>query len=272
MNLMNVIKKSIKTLFTLIIFILFVTTFYFITDLSGHDEYTVKGVIDGDSIILNDIESTNVRYLGINAPEVLTYDSPGESFSDEAKNLNENLVVGKKIRLEFDKERYDPYGRTLAYVFVDDVLVNEELVRKGFARAYIINPNDKYADRIIKAQEEAKLGRKGIWGDLYSLEPPGGNNDFLIKPSNASRYIDQRVVVRGKITKFRKSDKVLVLKMDGQLDIVLFPGSLSNFRFFNIKPEEYYMGKPVEVIGKVKMYKGRPNIIVNHPISIRALM
>ncbi|MFQ5786919.1 MAG: hypothetical protein ACE5H1_02980, partial [Thermodesulfobacteriota bacterium] len=137
---------------------------------------------------------------------------------------------------------------------------------------YIINPNDKYADRIIKAQEEAKLGRKGIWGDLYSLEPPGGNYGFLIKPSNASRYIDQRVVVRGKISKFRKSDKVLVLKMEGQLDIVLFPGSLSNFRFFNIKPEEYYMGKPAEVIGKVKMYKGRPNIIVNHPISIRALM
>ncbi|MFQ5787085.1 MAG: hypothetical protein ACE5H1_03810, partial [Thermodesulfobacteriota bacterium] len=61
MNLMNATKKSIKTLFTLftlIIFILFVITFYFITDLSGHDEYTVKGVIDGDSIILNDIKST----------------------------------------------------------------------------------------------------------------------------------------------------------------------------------------------------------------------
>jgi DNA/RNA endonuclease YhcR with UshA esterase domain len=44
-----------------------------------------------------------------------------------------------------------------------------------------------------------------------------------------------------------------------------------NFRFFGINPESYYLGKPVEVIGKVRMYKGRPEIRIGHPISIRTL-
>ncbi len=272
MCLGNVTKKIIKGPYSLIIFLLLVISFYFITDLSGHDEYTVKAVIDGDSIILKDIQSTNVRYLGINTPEVLRYDSPGEPFSEEAKNLNRNLVVGKKIRLEFDNERYDPYGRTLAYVFVDGVFVNEELVRRGFAKAFIIQPNDKYAERIIQAQEEAKRERRGIWSALDAIKSPAGNSSFLIRPSSATRHIDQRVVVRGKITKFRKSDKVIVLQMEDEIDIVLFPESWDNFHFFNIRPEDYYVGKPVEVIGKVKMYRGRPNIIVDHPISIRILM
>jgi len=62
------------------------------------------------------------------------------------------------------------------------------------------------------------------------------------------------------------------LKMEDVLDIVLFPDSWSNFSFFNIIPEDYYLGKPVEVIGKVRMYRGRPNIRISHPISIRVLM
>jgi len=272
MFLGNVREKIIKGTYSLLIFLIVAISFYFITDLSGDEEFTVKNVIDGDSIILNDVERTNVRYLGLNAPEVLRYDSPGEPFSEEAKNLNQHLVGEKKIRLEFDNERYDPYGRTLAYVFVDDVLVNEELVRVGFARAFIIQPNDKYAERIIQAQEEAKRERRGIWSALDAIKSPAGNSSFLIKPSSATRHIDQRVVVRGKITKFRKSDRVIVLKMEDEIDIVLFPESWSNFRFFNIRPEDYYVGKPVEVIGKVKMYRGRPNIIVDHPISIRILM
>ena len=60
--------------------------------------------------------------------------------------------------------------------------------------------------------------------------------------------------------------------MEDELDIVLFREDWDDFHFFDIRPEDYYIGKPVEVIGKVKMYRGRPNIIVNHPISIRALM
>jgi len=240
------------------------------TQLDGGGEYTVADVIDGDTVALNGSD-THIRYLEIDAPEILHSDSPGDPLAEEAKSLNERLVSGKKIRLEFDREKYDPYGRELAYVFADGVFVNEEIVREGLARAFIIKPNDRYADRILSAEEEAKRERRGIWGDLSSLKPPPDDVNFLIKPSQASRYNGQRVVVRGKITDSRKSSKVIVLKMESNLDITIFPDSWGNFRFFGINPETYYVGRPVEVIGKVRMYKGRPEIVINHPISIRTI-
>jgi endonuclease YncB( thermonuclease family)/DNA/RNA endonuclease YhcR with UshA esterase domain len=272
MRFIKRVKSIIKGPYSIVILLLLILTFLFISDLSGDDVYRVKRVIDGDTIVLEDISSTNVRYLGIDSPEVQSLDGPGDPLSEEARRINKNLVGGKKVRLEFDKERYDPYGRTLAYVFADGIFVNEQILRSGLAKALIIKPNDRYAERLRKAEKEAKDHRRGIWEDLSSLEPPEGNSNFIINPSSATRYIDQRVVVRGKITKFRKSDKVLVLKMEDVLDIVIFPDNLSNFSFFNIIPEDYYLGKPVEVIGKIRMYRGRPNIIISHPISIRPLM
>jgi micrococcal nuclease len=244
-------------------------TFYFIRESSG-DDYEVREVIDGDTVILEGTE-THVRYLDIDAPELLHEDSPGDPLAEEATNLNKSLVLGKKVKLEFDKNKYDIYGRMLAYVYVDGVLVNQEIVRNGLARALIIKPNGKYASKIYEAEGLAKRERKGIWGDLSKLNPPPEDLNFLIKSSQASRYIDQRVVVRGKITDFRKSGKVLVLRMEDDLDIVIFYDTLGNFRFFDIDPETYYVGKPVEVVGKVRMYKGKSEIRVSHPMSIRVL-
>ncbi len=266
--------KKYKGLYLLLAFVLLGLSFYFKsgsrTQLESSNEYGVADVIDGDTIALNGV-STHIRYLEIDAPETLHEDSPGDPLAEEARDLNKRLISGKRIRLEFDREKYDPYGRGLAYVFVDGVFVNEEIVREGLARAFIIKPNERYADRILRAEEDAKRERRGIWGDLSRLNPPPDDVNFLIKPSQASRYIDQRVVVRGKITDSRKSNKVIVLKMEDNLDITIFPDSWRNFRFFGISPETYYLGKPVEVIGKVRMYKARPEIVINHPMSIRTL-
>lgn len=268
------LSRRYKGLYLLLAVVILGLSLYFKsgsrTQLDGGGEYTVADVIDGDTVALNGSD-THIRYLEIDAPEVLHSDSPGDPLAEEAKSLNERLVSGKKIRLEFDREKYDPYGRELAYVFADGVFVNEEIVREGLARAFIIKPNDRYADRILSAEEEAKRERRGIWGDLSSLKPPPDDVNFLIKPSQASRYNGQRVVVRGKITDSRKSSKVIVLKMESNLDITIFPDSWGNFRFFGINPETYYVGRPVEVIGKVRMYKGRPEIVINHPISIRTI-
>ena len=64
---------------------------------------------------------------------------------------------------------------------------------------------------------------------------------------------------------------VLVLKMEEGLNIVVFPDTLKYFHFFGIEPEKKYIGIPVEVTGKIKMYKDRPEIIIRHPYSIRSL-
>ncbi len=79
----------------------------------------VTRVYDGDTILLED--GRTVRYLGINAPEFQ------EPFYLKAKRFNESLVLGREIRLEFDQERTDGYGRVLAYVYAGNEMVNARL-------------------------------------------------------------------------------------------------------------------------------------------------
>ncbi len=108
-------------------------------------DYVVKKVIDGDTIQLESGET--VRYLGIDAPEIIAKGGGSEFYAREAARYNKKLVFMKKVRLEFDVEKKDNYGRLLAYVFVKDLFVNAELVKYGYAKAYIKPPNEKYKDK-----------------------------------------------------------------------------------------------------------------------------
>ncbi|MCS3919096.1 thermonuclease family protein [Fervidibacter sacchari] len=122
-------------------------------------------VIDGDTVVLSD--GRTLRYIGIDAPE------RGQPFYEAAKNFNRRLVQGRVVELEFDIERYDRYGRLLAYVFIRDakgkrIFVNAELVSNGFAKVYTKPPNVRYADLLFRLQEEAREKRKGLWS-VYKL-------------------------------------------------------------------------------------------------------
>ena len=90
---------------------------------------TVKWINDGDTVVLSD--GRHVRYIGINAPEIAHDNQKAEAFGYEAKQYNQSLVRSKKVRLEFDKEKYDRYGRLLAYIFLlDGTFINETPRRK----------------------------------------------------------------------------------------------------------------------------------------------
>ncbi len=245
---------------------------YFFTSKQNSREYRVLKIVDGDTVILHDDSETFLRYIGINSPEILTHESPGEPYSNEARQFNEQLLHGRNITIEFDKEKYDHYGRILGYVYADQILVNEELVRNGLATTLKVKPNTKYFDRISQAEEEAKKNKKGIWSDSKNFKYPKENREFLIKPQNAGKYIGQRVVTRGKITDFRKSEKVIVLNMERDFNVVIFRDSWKNFSHFGINPERDFIGFPVEVIGRVRLYKGKPQIIVSHPITLKKLL
>jgi len=117
--------------------------------------YLVKKVIDGDTAELDN--GIVVRYIGINAPE------QGQSLYNESKQRNKELVEGKKVKLEFDNLLYDQYGRLLSYVFVDDIFVNYQLLKEGFAVLDKIYPNTKYIDKLIEAENYAKENKTGIW-------------------------------------------------------------------------------------------------------------
>lgn len=266
-------KRSHRKIIYLLLIIAVFGAYYFIKDIAGapgQAEYRVIDVIDGDTVVIDDARNSRVRYLGIDSPEIAHQDSPGEPMAEEAKDFNSDLVDGEKVVLEFDKEKYDVYGRILAYVYVDNHLINEKLLREGMATVLIIPPNNMHSERIYAATSEAKKKKKGIWGDLSVLDPPDGNDKFIVDLDKIPRYEGKRVLVRGKIINTRKTEKVLVLNMEDSVDVVVFPSDWGNFDHFDIDPVEFYHGKDVEVVGRVRMRNGRPGIIVNHPMLLRS--
>ena len=122
----------------------------------------VKWVVDGDTVVLD--SGQKVRYIGINAPELAHDNHNAEPYADEAKRFNALLVHPKKVRLEFDKERIDPYKRLLAYVFLKNgTFVNAEILSNGYAFLLQHRPNLKYNTILLQAQRSAMVAKKGIW-------------------------------------------------------------------------------------------------------------
>jgi micrococcal nuclease len=112
-------------------------------------------VIDGDSIVLEG--NRHVRYIGIDAPE------KDEFGYLEATQANRELVEGKKVTLEKDISERDKFGRLLRYVYVDNIFVNAEMIRLGFAQASLYPPDIKHQPYLKAMEVEAKQLRKGIW-------------------------------------------------------------------------------------------------------------
>lgn len=155
--------KNIKYLIVILLFITFNINICGLAAWAGED-VAVKRIVDGDTIEL--VDGRLVRYIGLNAPEIDHERNTAEPFGFEARMRNAELIGGRRIRLEFDLERLDAYGRTLAYVFLlDGSLVNEKLLRSGVSYCLYKMPNVKYADRLLRAQRDAMQARLGLWSD-----------------------------------------------------------------------------------------------------------
>ncbi len=143
----------------------------------GLESVRVAAVVDGDTIEL--VDGRQVRYIGINTPE---RDQP---FYAEATAINRQLVAEQTVQLEFDVETFDQYGRTLAYVWVNGVMANLEIVSRGFANAYTIPPNVRYEAEFRQAERAARQAERGLWaGSDVALkimhiqaDAPGSDND-----------------------------------------------------------------------------------------------
>lgn len=135
----------------------------------------VARVIDGDTIeVVFRSRSLDVRLIGVDTPETVHPSEPVECFGPQASSFTERRLGGERIRLEFDLDRIDPYGRTLAYVWLDGRLFNQVLVSRGFATVSIYEPNDAYEARLDRAQESARSADRGIWGSCSGPSSAGG--------------------------------------------------------------------------------------------------
>ena len=124
--------------------------------------YAVERVIDGDTLLLAD--QTRVRLIGVDTPECVQPEHPVEPWAPEASEFTRAFVAGGQVRLQLDRERLDRHGRLLAYVWVDERLLNEQLLFAGLAR---YEPQFHYAEgmkrRFRKAEAQARAARVGLW-------------------------------------------------------------------------------------------------------------
>ena len=128
---------------------------------------TLEWVIDGDTIdVLVDGREERVRLLGIDTPETKVEGQPPECYGPEAAAFTASLLpVGTALRLERDVVGRDDYGRLLAYVYraEDGLLVNEALLREGYAQPLTIAPNGALAERFVDAAVAAEAAGVGLW-------------------------------------------------------------------------------------------------------------
>jgi len=173
--------------------------------LSAAERAKVKRINDGDTVQLADGRS--VRYIGVNAPEIDHVRNTAQPFGFEARTRNAELVAGKTVRLEFDIERLDDYGRTLAYVFLPDgSMVNERLLQEGLAFCLFTPPDVKYESRLLAAQRAAMRARRGLWQNWREAEGRyvGNRNSRRFHLANCPEA--KRIAPRNRITFSKRWD------------------------------------------------------------------
>jgi len=130
--------------------------------------YPVTKVIDGDTFWIDDgsEKGKKVRLIGIDCPETRrTRKKEVGYYGKEAKEYVKKRLDGQSVRLVFDVDQTDHYGRLLAYVYLEDgTFLNAELMELGYAEVMTIQPNSLYADEFVALQREARENKRGMWG------------------------------------------------------------------------------------------------------------
>lgn len=131
--------------------------------------YPVSRIVDGDTFWIDDgsAKGIKVRLTGVDAPETRnSRNKVKAAFGDESSRYLTGMIAGKKVRLEYDIDTLDQYGRTLAYVYLEDgTFVNARMVRNGYATVMTTPPNVRYADTFVGLAEKARKRNRGLWNE-----------------------------------------------------------------------------------------------------------
>lgn len=132
---------------------------------TANPDVRVVEAIDGDTVVvaLPGGRTDTVRLLGVDTPETHHPTKPVECFGPEAAAYTARRLTGRVVRLERDVEGRDQYGRRLAYVVVDGERFNDELLRLGYARLLVIDPNRAHARSLLTAELAAQREGRGLW-------------------------------------------------------------------------------------------------------------
>ncbi|PRO65046.1 thermonuclease family protein [Alkalicoccus urumqiensis] len=130
----------------------------------------VTHIVDGDTFdaVIEGSGEERIRPYMIDAPEIChAHDPPSckpESWGDEASRFAEETLLGETVYLEPDETPVDPYGRTLAYVYLEDgTMYQELLLALGFAEMNVYPPDDRYERELNEVEQKAKELKIGMW-------------------------------------------------------------------------------------------------------------
>ena len=213
----------------------------------------VTNVYDGDTVVLED--GQRIRLLGVNTPEIESRHRQGESGGMAAKEWLQKQLQDKKVYLEFDEEKHDRYKRLLAHIFLPDGKhLNLALVENGLAIVNIIPPNMRYADVLIKAQQQAEKQNLGVWSmtdyQAYPLSQISGNRKGW-----------QRVI--GTPQSIKQSRKYTRLIFNNKVNIRIANDNLKLFPKL-----ENYLDKSLEIRGWISRNKDHYSILIHHPSAL----
>jgi endonuclease YncB( thermonuclease family) len=217
--------------------------------------YRIKTIYDGDTVVLED--GQKIRLLGINTPEIAHRGNEADAGGNEAKSWLIAKLKDGKVRLETDVEKTDSYGRTLGHLFTENnEHINVLLVATGLAQASIWPPNLKYANELVKAEQQAETAKLGIWQ----------------RPEYAAIPVEQlteeghqgwtRIV--GKIKKINPAKKFVYLEFSDRFNARIEKDSLSLFPDLNS-----YQGKTIEVRGWLNKRGDKFSMLIRHPSAIK---
>jgi micrococcal nuclease len=122
--------------------------------------YQIERIVDVDTLLLTN--GAQVRLIGVKTPEPSPSDHSVDAWGPEARQFTETFLSGRLVRLQFDRQRLDRDRRLLAYVWVEDRMLNEELIRAGLARAELgFHGSESMKTRFRRAEREAKAAGRG---------------------------------------------------------------------------------------------------------------
>ncbi len=215
-------------------------------------------VYDGDTIKVqfDDGRTQRARLIGIDAPEIEDERDEVRFLAYMAKRFAFFHLYHKRVKIEYDWERADKYGRLLVYVWTEEVeLFNEFILREGYASAFTKFPfKGEYRKRFIAAERQARTLEKGLW----KREPL-----LTIPAKDTLDHVGELLSVKFLCTDVRTSGNFVFLNSSEDFSAVIPRAQISLFT--QISTLE---GRVISVRGFLETYKGKPQILVFLPLQL----
>jgi len=267
----NKLKRSlIKAIFILLVFLalfgLFSKRFKqpigeFPSSGSDKKNGIVVIVYDGDTVKVRfrDGSLRKVRLIGVNAPETQDEREEVRFRALISKRFTFYHMYNKEISLTYDWQPEDKYNRLLAYVWIDECLFNDFIIREGFAFVFLkFTFRKDYQEKFKKSEDFARINRRGFWEE---------ENLHQINFKEAREHLGELISIEYKCSSLKNKRQFLFLNSANEEFAALIP--LENISHF--PDSNSYLNKDLLVTGFLEEFKGQPQIVVYLPSQVKII-